>query len=178
MVYDPMGSTVKYARACEHLEAIRGIVETWSKSTTYETISEPDPDGSGLVHCWRYVAKIGGPEFPDISALLGDCLNNFRAVLDHTIPGIDIIDIGIFTGVGFASRVAQRSINDGASPFSSKNLSSNAIDALITGGSFGLLSAPIFGADGAISNSLLRARLGIPDVFGFFVGQLGDNKGR
>jgi hypothetical protein len=94
MVYDPMGSTVKYARACEHLEAIRGIVETWSKSTTYETISEPDPDGSGLVHCWRYVAKIGGPEFPDISALLGDCLNNFRAVLDHTIWFASVLHSG------------------------------------------------------------------------------------
>jgi hypothetical protein len=85
MTYDPMGSTVKFRRACEHLEAIREIVEIWSHETAYETVSEPDPDRSGIVHCQRFVAKIDGPPFPDISALLGDCLHNFRGVLDHLI---------------------------------------------------------------------------------------------
>jgi len=81
---DPTG-VGKFKRACIHLEAIQSIVEAWSKETTYKTISEPDPDGSGLVHCERYVARIGGPPLPDISLLLGDCLHNFRGVLDHTI---------------------------------------------------------------------------------------------
>src|ERR1019366_175194 len=75
----------KFLRGCEHLEAIRGIVEAWNDVTTYETISEPDPDRSGMVDCVRYVAKIGGPPFPEISTLLGDCLHNFRGALDHLI---------------------------------------------------------------------------------------------
>jgi hypothetical protein len=76
---------VKFQRACEHLESIHTIVESWSKVTTYKTVSEPDPDGSGLVNTERYVAKIGGPPLPNLSALVGDCLNNFRGTLDHMI---------------------------------------------------------------------------------------------
>lgn len=94
MAYDPMGSTVKFKRACEHLEAIRNIVEAWSKVTTYETVPEPDPDSTGLVHCQRYVAKIGGPPLPDVSALLGDCLHNFRGVLDHMIWFASVLNSG------------------------------------------------------------------------------------
>ena len=94
MTYDPMGSTVKFTRACEHLEAIKTIVETWSKETTYKTIAEPDPERSGLVNCERYLARITGPEFPDISALLGDCLHNFRSVLDHMIWFASVVNKG------------------------------------------------------------------------------------
>ena len=85
MTDGPMGSNAKFLRGCEHLEAIRGIVEAWNDVTTYETISEPDPDRAGMVDCVRYVAKIWGPPFPEISTLLGDCLHNFRGALDHLI---------------------------------------------------------------------------------------------
>jgi hypothetical protein len=85
MPYDPMGSTVKFSRACKHLNAIVRAVRKWSAKTTYETISEPDPEASGLVHCQRYVAKISGPPVPELAAVLGDCLHNFRGVLDHMV---------------------------------------------------------------------------------------------
>jgi hypothetical protein len=94
MTYDPLGSVEKFKRACEHYEAIKRVVDEWNKVTTYEVFSERDPDKSELVHCQRYVAKIGGPEFPNISALLGDCLNNFRAVLDHMIWFASVIHSG------------------------------------------------------------------------------------
>ena len=94
MTYDPIGSTAKFTRAYEHFKAIQTIVETWSKITTYETVSEPDPERSGLVHCERYVARIAGPELPDVSALLGDCLHNFRCVLDHMIWFASVVNSG------------------------------------------------------------------------------------
>lgn len=94
MTYNPIGATDKFRRGCEHLKAIEEIVLAWDKVTTYETITEPDPDSNGLVHCQRYVAKIGGPPFPDISTLLGDCLHNFRCVLDHMVWFASIIESG------------------------------------------------------------------------------------
>ena len=94
MAYDPMGATMKFTRACEHLGTIEEIVRTWSEVTTYETISEPDPERSGVVDCVRYVAKIGGPPLPELSALLGDCLHNFRGVLDHMIWFASVIESG------------------------------------------------------------------------------------
>ena len=75
----------KFARAQLHLAEIRGIIETWQKQTTHTTISEPDPDASGMVHCERYVARITGPLLPGLSVLLGDCVHNFKSVLDHVI---------------------------------------------------------------------------------------------
>lgn len=94
MAYDPVGSTAKFTRAYEHFKAIQTIVETWSKITTYETISEPDPERSGLVHCKRYVARITGPELPDVVALLGDCLHSFRCVLDFMIWFASVVNSG------------------------------------------------------------------------------------
>jgi hypothetical protein len=94
MTIDPMDSTVKFTRACEHLKVIRGIVEAWGNETTYETIMEPDPERSGIVHCVRYVAKIGGPPIPEIPALLGDCLHNFRGALDHLIWLASVLNSG------------------------------------------------------------------------------------
>jgi hypothetical protein len=67
------------------LNSIVDLVETWSRNTTYETVSEPDPESSGLIHCQRYVAKIRGPELPELADVLGDCLHNFRSALDHTV---------------------------------------------------------------------------------------------
>jgi len=94
MTYDPMGSTVKFSRACEHLNAIEQIVREWSDVTTYEYVSEPDPERSSMVDCVRYVAKIGGPPLPELSSLLGDCLHNFRGVLDHMIWFASVVQSG------------------------------------------------------------------------------------
>lgn len=84
---------MKFARAREHLDEIQRLVLEWGKETTYETVSEPDPDSSGLVNCHRYVARIGGPPLPDLSALLGDCLNNFRCVLDHMVWLLSVLHL-------------------------------------------------------------------------------------
>ena len=94
MAVDPMGHTRKFTRACQHLVAIEEIIKNWNSATTDETISEPDPDRTGIVDCQRYVAKIEGPLLPEFSALLGDCLHNFRGVLDHLIWYASVLHSG------------------------------------------------------------------------------------
>jgi len=81
----------KFARAQTHLDVIREIVLDWQNKTTHKTISELDPDVSGLVHCQRYVARITGPPLPDLSDILGDCIHNFRSTLDHVIWRASVI---------------------------------------------------------------------------------------
>jgi hypothetical protein len=92
------------------------------------------------------------------------------------VPGVDIVDIALVTTIGLGSRVAQRSINDGASPWSAQNLGLNLADSIATVGSFGLVSASSLGAESVLSSmsrgagNLLRVRLAFPDIFGFGLG--------
>jgi uncharacterized protein RhaS with RHS repeats len=101
------------------------------------------------------------------------------AVAGLFVPGVDIIDVAALTTIGVASRVAQRSINNGTSPLSSKNLGANLLDVFISGVSLGLVGATSSAAEGIFSDmspasaALLRARLSLPDIIEFIV----DNSG-
>jgi hypothetical protein len=93
------------------------------------------------------------------------------AVAGLFIPGVDIADVAIFAGVGVASRVTQRSLDDHSSPLSSKNLGANLLDLGVSSIGLGLVSVPGLAGEGVLSSmspasaALLKARLGIPELF-------------
>jgi hypothetical protein len=89
------------------------------------------------------------------------------------VPGVDLVDLAVAGGTALASRIANRSTNDGSAPWSSQNLGANLTDTLVTAGSFGGITAPAAAADSAIGRLgtagglVLRARLAAPDIIGF-----------
>ena len=94
------------------------------------------------------------------------------------VPGVDLIDVAIISGAALAARIAQRSIDNHCSPWSSENFGLNVADTIATAGSLGLLSTPAVGAEplleslGRGSAQVLRLRLVLPDIFGLGLNQL------
>jgi hypothetical protein len=90
-IYDATSHVDTFARRCKYLDEIRTLVEEWNVLTTYEVVAEPDPEKSTFSNCMGYVAHMGGPPFPELSLLLGDCLHNFRDTLDHLVWPVSVI---------------------------------------------------------------------------------------
>ena len=135
----------------------------------------PHKVGTDEAALWRrLLAEILGSAF-----LAAVVIGSGIAVAGLFVPGVDIIDVAALTTIGVASRVAQRSINNGTSPLSSKNLGANLLDVFISGVSLGLVGATSSAAEGIFSDmspasaALLRARLSLPDIIEFIV----DNSG-
>lgn len=77
---------LKLDRAHEHAAALEHLVRTWEQPSPHRFASEVEDDSDpDYVHL-RYFVRISKllPS-EDLSVVLGDCLNNYRAVLDHLI---------------------------------------------------------------------------------------------
>jgi hypothetical protein len=86
---------IKLDRGEQHLNEIPDLILEWGEQESYRTIQQDDPQSDGITHCWRYVASIGGPPLPDhLSTRVGDCLHNFRCVLDHLVWELSVAKSG------------------------------------------------------------------------------------
>jgi hypothetical protein len=87
----------KLARGEEHMDALREQVASWDSEETYRIVSEDDPKSDWLFHRYRQVVHFTGvplPDFDEWSVLTGDCLYEFRCVLDHLIWGLSVKERG------------------------------------------------------------------------------------
>ncbi len=93
------------------------------------------------------------------------------------VPGLDVVDVAIVSTVALSSRVGQRTIVDGSSPWSSQNLGQNLADVFASAGGLWLVGVSSVGAEGVLSKmstataNLVRLRLAFPDIFGLGLGQ-------
>jgi hypothetical protein len=80
---------LKFERAKEHLHALELDAATWIESEPYRIIDEPDPDPPPYpvsnigVSCRRFRVTRVDPVPKRFSLLIGDCVFNLRAALDH-----------------------------------------------------------------------------------------------
>jgi hypothetical protein len=74
------GARLKIVRAQEHLDSLKSEIETYLKENPYEIISEKQAENTWTV---RIRVKVEPPL--RFSALIGDCVTNARAALDHTV---------------------------------------------------------------------------------------------
>jgi hypothetical protein len=87
----------KFRRAYEHLHAIDAVIERFLDMKPYRFIGEYEPRPpfakQALV---RYTLRLHAPVPlpPELPALIGDCLTNLRASLDHLIYGIALKHTG------------------------------------------------------------------------------------
>jgi hypothetical protein len=87
---------LKLGRAAEHLDSIRQLTNEWEKAELYETVQEPDDESDDEFEWIRFVARVGGPPLPadEMATRLGDCLQNYRSVLDHLIWELSVLASG------------------------------------------------------------------------------------
>src|SRR5664280_1623832 len=86
---------LKLDRANEHADSLERIVTAWSKPQPYRfaTEVEEDPDGSYLR--LRYLIEVFRPLPSDtLSKVFGDCIHNYRCVLDHLIWELSVAHSG------------------------------------------------------------------------------------
>lgn len=75
---------LKLDRAHEHADHMEGLVVAWGHPHKFvtEVYDESDVDYAHI----RYLVRISKQLPSDtLSQILGDCINNYRAVLDHLI---------------------------------------------------------------------------------------------
>jgi hypothetical protein len=121
----------------------------------------------------------GGACIIDLAASIGSFVQTHYGVILTIaaigvlfIPGADLADLAAAAAIGLTARVANRSTNDGQSPFSSQNLGQNLADTIITVGTLGSVSGPASEAEPVIGKlataggAALRIRLAIPDLAG------------
>lgn len=107
---------LKLDRAHEHMEAIRAIVDPYRKPDCYRFFTEPEDNPDTRNAYVRYVIRVYKPLPSDLlSQLLGDCLSNFRAVLDHLVWELSELHSGPTPPkphlVKFPSRSASRGLH-------------------------------------------------------------------
>lgn len=73
------GCRLKIARANEHLETLEALVAEYFASKPYSVRRQDYAHGTKRVY--RFAVKRNPPQ--EWSVILGDCLHNFRAALDH-----------------------------------------------------------------------------------------------
>ena len=77
---------LKLDRANEHAEAIRLLIAAWEDPKPYAFVTEVDEQSDGRFTRFRYLIRIYRPLPADaLSKALGDCIHNFRCVLDHLV---------------------------------------------------------------------------------------------
>jgi hypothetical protein len=91
----PVSAQLKLRRAQEHRSALESEIVTWAASKPYEyftrEVEDSDPDFQRI----QYVVKVNNPLPGDrLGQILGDCLNNYRGVLDHIIWELSNIHTG------------------------------------------------------------------------------------
>lgn len=69
----------KLARAIDHLENLETELRRWYETNPFRMVPQPNPSGLNE----DLIFQIKNPMPPAINALLGDCIHNFRSVLDH-----------------------------------------------------------------------------------------------
>jgi hypothetical protein len=74
----------KFARAYHHFKMMGPEINRWVESDPYTISDEIDPNsGDNVVS-----AQLVGAPPPIIAQMLGDCLHNFRATLDHLVHAL------------------------------------------------------------------------------------------
>src|SRR5208282_4874521 len=74
----------KLARAHYHLNLLWSESNQWIESCPYTITDEIDPNtGDNVIR-----SKLIGSPPPIVSQILGDCLHNFRATLDHLVHAL------------------------------------------------------------------------------------------
>lgn len=71
----------KFRRAEQHLEAIEDELLRYQNSSPYIPIRDRETDPNPRV--WLYRAELAKEVSPDLPLVIGDCIHNLRASLDH-----------------------------------------------------------------------------------------------
>jgi hypothetical protein len=76
----------KFARSQDHLYCLATVVSGYLATEPYTTVEEVEDKDGGKIHTHRGVIRQKPP--PEWSEIVGDCLNNLRAALDHLTWGL------------------------------------------------------------------------------------------
>ena len=93
----PLSASVslKLDRAHEHADSLENLILAWGNPKPQRFVTEVDDDTDpDYVHL-RYLVRISSP-LPSntLSQILGDCINNYRAVLEHLIWELSVFHSG------------------------------------------------------------------------------------
>jgi len=92
----PSGIRLKLERGHEHFQALEGLLRSWERPQPHRVFTEPDENSDAELQRFRYVIQIIRPLPSDeLSKALGDCINNYRCVLDHLIWQHSIVATGL-----------------------------------------------------------------------------------
>lgn len=71
------GARLKVVRAQEHLDVLKSEIRYYAHTHPYEIVAEPRDK------IWHIEVTITSPPPPRLSLIIGDCVGNLRAALDH-----------------------------------------------------------------------------------------------
>ena len=83
---DYEGIEAKFDRAVQHLESFENVLGTWIKANPVRMVIEPDAGGVSE----SLFIEIEPPIPPALNVIAGDCIHNFRSVLDHLAMSLGI----------------------------------------------------------------------------------------